>query len=109
MGDFRLDFTDPVEETKRSVREESAVSAAREIEDSIQSEIAKETERIAAETDSPPPQIPNGARVYEINFGGGREDDMSDIWKAEEDTVTPRPRTTFDDLEYEFGPNYKNP
>lgn len=100
----------PVEETRKSAREENTAAAAREIEDSIQSRIAEEIGREAAgtaEDAEQPARIPADAKVYEVTFGGGGADDMSDIWKPEEDTVSPRPRTSFDDLEYEFGPNYK--
>ena len=99
----------PVEESKKSARDESVATAAKEIEDSVQIEIAKEAERIAAETekDAPPPPLPKDAKVYEVKFGDRQDDDMDDIWKPEEDTVIPKPRTSFDDLELEFGPNYK--
>ena len=121
----------PVDETPKSKREQTAATAVKDIDNSVQAEIARSIEIEAgalgthplATTAPPPPEgvllgdespehesdLPSDARVYEVQFGGSSdESDLSDIWKPEEDTVAPQPRTNFDDLEMEFGPNYKN-
>ncbi|MCL2080951.1 MAG: DivIVA domain-containing protein [Oscillospiraceae bacterium] len=110
----------PVDETPKSKRQNTAAAAAKDIDDSVQAEIAKNIEsevkpESAASPPPPPaesggeePLLPSEAKTYEVQFGSGGESDLSDIWKPEEDTVAPKPRTNFDDLEMEFGPNYKN-
>jgi cell division initiation protein len=107
----------PVDETPKSKREQTTVAAIKDIDSSVQAEIAKNIEsqtqiESASELAIIPdlgPELPSDARVYEVQFGGGdNNNDLSDIWKPEEDTVAPQPRTNFDDLELEFGPNYKS-
>jgi cell division initiation protein len=113
----------PVNETPKSVRAQIATDTAKEIEKNIES-VGDDGNRPTS--DSSPvgglPSVPVGrdahvpsesnlpadAKIYEVQFGGNGDSDLSDIWKPEEDTVTPKPRTNFDDLDLEFGPNYKN-
>lgn len=104
----------PVNETKKSKRENTAAAQMKDIDSSIQAEIAKTIDNVRpapTETEKenePEPKLPSDAKVYEVQFGNGGDADLSDIWKPEEDTVAPKPRTTFDDLDLEFGPNYKS-
>lgn len=102
----------PVNETPKSKRENTATAKMKDIDSSIQAEIAKTIDNVKpsppASEPEPEPKLPSDAKVYEVQFGNGGDSDLSDIWKPEEDTVAPKPRTTFDDLDLEFGPNYKS-
>ncbi len=145
----------PATQKPKSVRDDTLTTTARQIEDSIQAQIAMEAERatnqaaydaqMAREAQAaqrsregaPSPQnadprqaanappegqrvsdqtrpipptaapLPSEARVYEVKFGAEQEGDFSDIWTPEEDTLIPRPRTDFKDLDLEFGPGYQ--
>ncbi|MCL1820321.1 MAG: DivIVA domain-containing protein [Oscillospiraceae bacterium] len=99
----------PVDETPKSKRVNAASSAAKDIDASLQEEIAKTIENEVPPLDiEPEDELPADAKVYEVQFGGSGDSDLSDIWKPEDDTVPPQPRTNFDDLELEFGPKYKS-
>ena len=117
----------PVRENPKAARDEMVTEAVKDIDESVASQIASEDSKpvavAAVETESEPPVVeadepdaepetsdtaaaPDGARIFEVNFGDGADNDYTDIWEQDEDTVVPRPRTDFEDFEFDFGPKY---
>ncbi|MCL2085251.1 MAG: DivIVA domain-containing protein [Oscillospiraceae bacterium] len=125
----------PVEISPKAVRADKVESAVKDIDESIAARIAESEREISAESANGTPAAEDGVdkpaeagaedvpavfeaeeesandapgdmKVFEVRLGDGSGGDFSDIWEPDEDTVVPRPRTDFNNVDLEFGPNY---